>query len=63
MYQHDGRCRQLQRPLHNLAHIDRGVVNGALLLHLIGDHLIALVEEQDAELRQVPVFIGARPGT
>ena len=42
--------RQLERPLHHLAHIDRGVIDGALLLHLVGDDLVALVEEQDAEL-------------
>jgi hypothetical protein len=28
----------------------RGVVHRARLLHLVGDHLVALVEEQDAEL-------------
>ena len=39
-----------ERPLHHLAHIDRGVIDGALLLHLVGDDLVALVEEQDAEL-------------
>ena len=44
-----GGCRQLQRPLHHLAHIDRGVIDGAGLLHLVGDDLIALVEEDDAD--------------
>src|SRR5215510_14033689 len=37
-------------PLHHLAHIDRGVIDGARLLHLVGDDLVALVEEEDAEL-------------
>ena len=50
MHEHDGGCRQLQRPLHHLAHIDRGVIDGARLPHLIGDDLVALVEEEDAEL-------------
>jgi hypothetical protein len=50
VHEHDCRGRQLERPLHHLAHIDRGVIDGALLLHLVGDDLVALVEEQDAEL-------------
>jgi hypothetical protein len=55
------RGRQLERPLHHLAHIDRGVVDGALLLHLIGDDLVALVEEPDAELTQVLELSSVRP--
>jgi hypothetical protein len=50
VHQHDRRCRQIGRALHPLAYIDRGVVNGSLLLHLVGDDLIALVEEQDTEV-------------
>jgi len=50
VHQHDRRCRQIERALHHLAYIDRGVVNGSLLLHLVGDDLIALVEEQDTEV-------------
>ena len=50
VHEHDRRGRQLERPLHHLAHIDRRVIDGALLLHLVGDDLVALVEEQDAEL-------------
>jgi hypothetical protein len=61
MHEHDGRCRQFERPLHHLPHIDRGVVDGASLLHLVGDHLVALVEEQDAENGQAPDIIGPRP--
>jgi hypothetical protein len=37
------------------------VIDGALLLHLIGDDLVALVEEQDAEFRQAPESTSARP--
>jgi hypothetical protein len=29
------------------------VIDGARLLHLVGDDLVALVEEEDAELAQV----------
>ena len=47
MHQHDGRRRQLERPLHHLAYIDRRMVDGAGLLHLVGDDLIAFVQEQD----------------
>jgi hypothetical protein len=39
------------------------VIDGALLLHLVGDDLVALVEEQDAELTQVPELSSARPST
>ena len=50
VHQYDGRGRQLERPLDHFAHIDRRVVDRAGLLHLVGDDLVALVEEQDAEL-------------
>ena len=50
VYQHNGCRRQIERPFHHLAHLDRCVVHGALLLHLVGYDLVALVEEQDAEL-------------
>src|SRR5262249_58931855 len=36
--------------LHHLALMDPGVVDGALLLHLVGDDLVAFVEEQYTEL-------------
>jgi hypothetical protein len=36
--------------LHHFARIDRRVVDRALLLHLVGDQLVLLVEEEDAEL-------------
>ena len=48
--QNDGGGGKLQRPLHHLAGIDRRVINGAFLLHLIGDELVFLVEKQDAKL-------------
>src|SRR5262245_66442970 len=44
------RRRQLERALHHLALMDRGVVDGALLLHLVGDDLVAFVEEQYTKL-------------
>jgi len=50
VHEHDGRRRQLERPLDHLAHIDRGMVDGAGLLHLVGNDLVALVEEEDAKL-------------
>jgi hypothetical protein len=46
---HRGR-REFERALDDLAGVDRGVVDGADLLDLVGDELVALVEEQDAEL-------------
>ena len=46
----DGRCRELERPFQHLADIDRRVVDGSLLLHLVGDEIVLAVEKQDAEL-------------
>ena len=43
--------RQFERALDHLARIDRRVVDRALLQHLVGDQLVLLVEEQDAELQ------------
>ena len=40
----------VERALHHLARIDRRVVDGAALLHLVGDQHVLAVEEQDAEL-------------
>jgi len=48
--QHDGRGGQFQRPAHDLARIDRRMVDRADLRHLIGDQGVLLVEKQDAEL-------------
>src|SRR3546814_1501741 len=45
----EGGGAQLEGALHHLAGVDRGVVDGALLLHLVGDQAVALVEEQQAE--------------
>ena len=52
VHQDDGGGRQLQRALDDLAHIDRRVVDGAFLLHFVGDDAVALVEKQNADLRQ-----------
>jgi hypothetical protein len=41
VHQHDGGGRQIERPFHHLADIDRCVVHGALLLYFVGDDLIA----------------------
>ena len=41
---------QFERALDHFARIDRRVIDRALLLHLVGDELVALVEKQDAEL-------------
>ena len=46
---HGGSIEQ-ERPLHHLAWIDRGVINGALLLHLVGDEVVLPVQEEDANL-------------
>ena len=58
VHQDDRGGRQLKRTLDHLARIDRRVVDGAGLLDLIGDHLIAFVEEDDAEL----LLVGERHG-
>ncbi len=50
VHQDDGGRRKLQRPLDHLARIDRRMVDGADLLQFVGDQLVALVEEQHAEL-------------
>lgn len=41
---------ELQRALDDFARIDRRVIDGADLLHLIRNQLVALVEKQDAKL-------------
>ena len=54
-------ARQLQRALDHLARIDRRVVDRAGLLHLVGDHLVALVEEDargTAPCRRTPWWCG-----
>src|SRR3954469_11048871 len=50
VHQDDRGRGELEGALDHLAWIDRSVVDRALLLHLVGDELIALVEKQDAEL-------------
>ena len=48
--QHDGRSAQLERALDDLAGVDGRMVYGAFLLNLVGNQLVLLVEEEDAEL-------------
>ena len=50
VHQQDRGGGQFECALDHLARVDRGVVDGAGLLHLVRDQLVALVEEQDAEL-------------
>ena len=50
VYQDQRGRRQFQRALDHFARIDRRVVDGADLLQFVGDELVALVEEQHAEL-------------
>ena len=40
---------QLQRPLDDLARIDRGVIDRAAILHFIGDQMVLAVQEQHPE--------------
>src|SRR3546814_8859892 len=54
----EGGGAQLEGALHHLAGVDQGVVDGALLLHLVGDQAVALVEEQQAELLDLLVRHG-----
>mgnify|MGYP007099615539 CR=1 FL=1 len=61
VHQNDRGRGELKRALDHLARIDRRVVDRADLLQLIGDQLIALVEEQHAEMSQVSEFKCARP--
>ena len=39
-----------KRPLHDLAWIYGGMVDSALLVHLVGDEVVLPVEEEDPEL-------------
>ena len=50
VHQDDGGGRQLQRPAHDLARIDRRVVDGAVVGDLVGDQLVLAVEVEDADL-------------
>ena len=46
---HDDRGgAQIQRPFHHFAGIDRGMIDGAGLLQLVGDHHVLLVEIEQA---------------
>ena len=52
VHQHYGGGGELECPFDHLARIDRRVVDGSGLLHLVGDQRVTLVEEQHAELHQ-----------
>ena len=46
----DQRCGpEFERAAHDLARIDRRVIDRANALHLVGDELVLLIEEEDAE--------------
>ena len=55
MIVHQNNCGggKLERALEHLARINRRMVDRADLLHLVGDQLVALVEEQDTELLSI----------
>ena len=58
MHQDDRGGGQFERALDDLARVDRRVVDGADLLQLVGDELVALVEKQHAELLAVGERLG-----
>ena len=48
----------LKRAFDDFAHIDRGVIDRAPPLHFVGNQMVLLVEEQNAELLDVVVTLG-----
>ena len=54
VHQDQRRGGQFERALDHLARIDRRMIDGAGLLHFVGDEPVALVEEEHAEL----LFVG-----
>ncbi len=50
VHQDHRRGGELQRPAGHLARIDRRMIDGALVHHLVTDQLVLLVEEQHPEL-------------
>jgi hypothetical protein len=50
VHQDDCGGRKLQRAFDQLARVDRRMIDRPLLLHLVGDQVVALVEKQDAKL-------------
>lgn len=50
VHEDHGGCGQFQRPLDDLARLNRGVIDRAGLLYLVGDQLVALVEKENAKL-------------
>src|SRR5262249_25370797 len=49
VHQDDGGGGELERALDHLARIDRGVIDGAGLMLLVGDQVVVLAEEQTEE--------------
>ena len=59
----DRRGAEFERPLDDLARVDRGVIDGAFLLHLVGDQHVLAIEKQDAEaLGRAVAHAGAAVG-
>src|SRR6266446_5387218 len=50
VHQDHGGGGEFERALDHLARIDRGVIDGAGLMLLVGDQVVTLVEEQNAEV-------------
>ena len=50
MHQDQGRGAELQRALDDFASIDRGVIDRAALLLLMGDDRVLAVEKEQVEL-------------
>ena len=50
VHQDHGGGGEFERAFDHLARIDRGVIDGAGLVLLVGDQVVALVEEQNAEM-------------
>ena len=48
VHQDHGGGGEFERAFDHLARIDRGVIDGAGLVRLVGDQVVTLVEEQNA---------------
>ena len=67
--QNDGGSGQFQRAFDHFARIDGRMVDGAGLLHLVGNNLVSLVEKKNTELlavleslRRTAIIEHRRPG-
>ena len=49
MHQNDRRGAKFECPPHDLARVNRGMIDGANALNLIGDEMVLLVEKEHAE--------------